>query len=284
MPLFIDDLEFIIEMIMENYSVLFFTITLFIYFFATVLYIIYAIFKKNTAGNLATWVLGAGIAVQMVALISRTKETGYFPFMTIYETLVFWSWIIALIYLFLQFRFRIKALGALITPITFLIIAVAFALPPEYQKSIPLAPALQSHWLEFHIITCFISYACFAISFVVGIAYLLKRRNDLEDSLAKDKLDMLGYKSIGLGFPFLALGIISGAIWTNAAWGTYWSWDPKETWALVTWFIYAIYLHLRITMKRKGESAAITSIIGFVCVIFTFVGVNFLLPGLHSYL
>jgi cytochrome c-type biogenesis protein CcsB len=269
---------------MENYSILFFTISLFVYFFATVLYIIYAIFKKNRAGNLATWALGVGIVVQTVALILRTKEIGHFPFVTIYETLVFWSWLIAIIYIFLQFRFHIKALGALITPITFLAIAAASALSPEYQKSTSLVPALQSHWLEFHIITCFISYACFAVSFAVGIAYLLKQKSSPDDLLAKDKLDMIGYKSISLGFPFLTLGIISGAIWANVAWGTYWSWDPKETWALVTWFIYAIYLHLRITMKRKGRSSAIASIIGFACVVFTFLGVTFLLPGLHSYL
>ena len=269
---------------MENYSILFFTISLFVYFFATVLYIVYAIFKKSTVGNVATWVLAVGLVVQIIALILRTKETGHFPFVTIYETLVFWSWLIALIYLVLQFRFKIKAIGALITPIVFLAISAASALPPEYQKASPLVPALQSHWLEFHIITCFISYACFAVSFAVGIAYLLKQRNNPDDSLAKDKLDMIGYKSISLGFPFLTLGIISGAIWANVAWGSYWSWDPKETWALVTWFIYAIYLHLRITMKRKGSSSAIASIIGFVCVIFTFLGVTFLLPGLHSYL
>jgi len=94
---------------------------------------------------------------------------------------------------------------------------------------------------------------------------------------------MIGYKSISVGFPFLTIGIVSGSIWANIAWGSYWSWDPKETWALVTWIIYAIYLHLRIFAKWRGKSSAITSIIGFACVIFTFLGVNYLLSGLHSY-
>ncbi|HGJ64099.1 TPA: c-type cytochrome biogenesis protein CcsB [bacterium] len=269
---------------MENLSELFFLISLFAYFFATVFYIIYAIFKRDIIGKLATWILAGGIIVQTVALILRTKETGHFPFVTIYETLVFWSWLIAISYLILQFWLRIKVLGAIITPLAFFSIAFASALAPNYKGTSPLVPALQSHWLEFHISTSFISYACFAISFAVGLAYLIKRSNNPESLLSKDKLDMIGYKSISVGFPFLTIGIISGSIWANIAWGSYWSWDPKETWALITWIIYAIYLHLRIFAKWKGKSSAIASIIGFACVIFTFLGVNFLLSGLHSYL
>jgi len=267
---------------MENLSELFFLISLIAYFVSTVFYIIYAIFKKNVVGNLATWTLAGGIVVQMIALILRTRESGHFPFITIYETLVFWSWLIAIIYLILQFKLHIKALGAIITPLAFFAIAAASTIAPG-KESGPLIPALQSHWLEFHISTSFISYACFAISFGVGIAYLIKQRNNPEDSLSKDRLDMIGYKSISVGFPFLTIGIVSGSIWANIAWGSYWSWDPKETWALVTWIIYAIYLHLRIFAKWRGKSSAITSIIGFACVIFTFLGVNYLLSGLHSY-
>jgi len=268
----------------KDFSVLFFIVSLISYFGAMVFYIIYAVFRKDQVSRIATYMLADGLLFQTIALVLRTLETGHFPFVTMYETLVFWSWLIALVYLFLQFRFRIKALGALITPLVFLAIAIASVLPSKYQKSPPLVPALQSHWLEFHIATCFIAYACFAVSFAVGIAYLIKQRSNPEDLLSKDKLDMIGYKSIGLGFPFLTLGIISGAVWANVAWGSYWSWDPKETWALITWFTYAIYLHLRIIAKWKGKASAITSIIGFACVIFTFVGVNYLLPGLHSYL
>lgn len=268
---------------MKN-SEIFFIISLFLYFDSTTAYILYASIKKKIISNIATWTLAGGAIIQTVALILRTREVGHFPFVTIYETLVFWSWLIVIIYLILQFKYRLKVLGALVTPLAFFAIAGASALSPEYKEGTPLVPALQSYWLEFHIITCFISYACFAVSFAVGIAYLVKRRNNPEDLLPRDKLDMIGYKSISLGFPFLTLGIISGSIWANVAWGSYWSWDPKETWALITWFIYAIYLHLRIVAKWKGRSSAITSVIGFICVMFTFLGVNFLLPGLHSYL
>ncbi len=269
---------------MKNYSEIFFLISLFLYFDSTTIYILYSAIRKNIIINIATWTLIAGVIVQTVALIFRTQEVGHFPFVTIYETLVFWSWLIVIIYLLLQFKYRIKPLGILVTPLAFFAIAIASALPAEYKEGTPLVPALQSHWLEFHIITCFISYACFAVSFAVGIAYLIKKRSNPEDLLSKDKLDLIGYKSIGIGFPFLTIGIISGSIWANVAWGSYWSWDPKETWALITWFIYAIYLHLRIVSKWKGRSSAIASIIGFISVIFTFIGVNFLLPGLHSYL
>lgn len=269
---------------MKNYSEIFFIISLFLYFDSTIIYILYTTIKKNIISNIATWTLSAGAIIQTVALILRTFEVGHFPFVTIYETLVFWSWLIVIIYLILQLKYRLKLLGALVTPLAFFAIAAASALSPEYKKGTPLVPALQSYWLEFHIITCFIAYACFAVSFAIGVAYLVKQRNNKDGQLPKDKLDMIGYKSISLGFPFLTLGIISGSIWANVAWGSYWSWDPKETWALITWFIYAIYLHLRIVSKWKGRSSAIVSVIGFISVIFTFLGVNFLLPGLHSYL
>jgi cytochrome c-type biogenesis protein CcsB len=264
-------------------SSIFFTVTLVIYLLAMVLYILYAAIRKEILGKVATWVLTFGILTQTAALVIKTVEIKHAPFVTIYETLVFWSWLIALTYIFLQLRFRIRVLGALITPLAFLAIAAASLLPEQYKQSSPLVPALQSGWLPFHIATCFIAYACFAISFAVGIAYLVKREDKPEALLSKDMLDIIGYKSISIGFPFLTLGIISGAIWADVAWGSYWSWDPKETWSLITWFIYAIYLHLRIVAKWKGNSSAITSIVGFGAVLFTFFGVNFLLSGLHSY-
>lgn len=257
------------------------SVSLGVYLSASSFYILYVLFKKDQFGRTATSLLAFGLLIQAVALALRTLEVGHAPFVTLYETLVFWSWLIALVLFFLQLRLRISALGALVAPLAFLAIAFATALPSEQKKAMPLVPALQSRWLEFHIITCFIGYACFAVSFVAGIAYLIKRKDAL---VSKDDLDKIGYRSISLGFPFLTLGIVSGAIWANVAWGRYWSWDPKETWALITWLVYAIYLHLRIVAKWRGRSSAIASIVGFVCVMFTFIGVNFLLPGLHSYL
>lgn len=264
-------------------SVWFFTISLIAYLTATLSYILYAALKKERLGKVATWILVVGVLAHAVALVFKTLEVKHAPFVTTYEALSFFSWLIALAYLILQFKLRIRVLGALVTPLAFLAIAAASLLPERLKQSSPLVPALQSHWLEFHIVTCFIGYACFAVSFAVGLAYLIKRRNDPGASLSKDKLDVIGYKAISVGFPFLTLGIISGAIWANAAWGTYWGWDPKEVWSLITWFIYAIYLHLRVIAKWKGSPAAVVSVVGFAAVLFTFFGVNFLLSGLHSY-
>jgi cytochrome c-type biogenesis protein CcsB len=270
---------------MEDFgSVWFYTISLVAYLAATISYILYAAFRRERIGKIGTWILVVGLLSHAVALVLRTLEAKHAPFITTYETLAFFSWVIALVYLILQLKLRIRALGALITPLAFLTIAAASLLPEKIKRTTPLVPALQSHWLEFHIITCFIGYACFAVSFAVGIAYLIKRRGGNPDAaLTKDKLDVIGYKAISVGFPFLTLGIISGSIWANSAWGTYWGWDPKEVWSLITWFIYAIYLHLRIVAKWKGTPAAIVSVVGFAAVLFTFLGVNYLLSGLHSY-
>jgi cytochrome c-type biogenesis protein CcsB len=264
-------------------SALFFSISLVFYLAATISYILYATFKKEEIGKIATWLLVVGLLGHTVALVLKTLEAKHAPFVTTYESLSFWAWLIALVYLILQFRLRIRVLGALVTPLAFMAIAAASLLPPRYKQAGPLVPALQSHWLEFHIVTCFIGYACFAVAFAVGIAYLVKRSDDPKSPLSKDNLDRIGYKAISIGFPFLTLGIISGAIWANAAWGRYWAWDPKEVWSLITWFVYAIYLHLRVMAKWKGKPAAVTSVVGFAAVIFTFIGVNYLLSGLHTY-
>jgi len=264
-------------------SVSFFTISLFVYLASTILYILYASTKKEQLGKIATVVLTIGIVSQSIALILRGIEVKHAPFVTIYESLSFWAWLIALVYLIFQFKLRIRVLGAFVTPIAFFAIAAASVLPDQYKEASPLVPALQSHWLEFHIITVFIGYACFAVSFALSLAYILKRKDDPKSLMTKDKLDSIAYKAISIGFPFLTIGIMSGSIWANMAWGRYWGWDPKEVWSLITWFIYALYLHLRIVSKWKGNPVAYASIIGFVAVLFTFFGVSFLLSGLHSY-
>jgi cytochrome c-type biogenesis protein CcsB len=159
----------------------------------------------------------------------------------------------------------------------------------------PLIPALQSNWLIAHVITCFIGYAAFAVASGLGIMYLLKDfhesrggaksdRNSLLATLPELKvIDDITHKTIVFGFLWLSAGIITGAIWANSAWGTYWSWDPKETWSLITWFIYAAALHARFTRGWGGRRIAWLAIIGFLSVVFTYYGVNYLLSGLHSY-
>ena len=156
------------------------------------------------------------------------------------------------------------------------------------RKSGNPLPALRSNWLGFHVSTAIIAYGSFGVSFVLSVIFLLrdrlKEKGFLDQHIPnKEKLDTISYRSVALGLLFLTFTIVTGAIWAERAWGSYWSWDPKETWSLVTWIIYAIYLHLRIRRSWEGKSAAIFAAIGFICVMFTYVGVNTFLPGVHSY-
>jgi cytochrome c-type biogenesis protein CcsB len=161
-------------------------------------------------------------------------------------------------------------------------------LPREIR---PLSPVLQSYWLGIHTLLAFLGNAAFAVAFGTGIMYLLqehylksKHTHGLFRKLPSIQvLDEINYKLISLGFPLLTLAIISGALWAETAWGSYWRWDPKEVWSLITWLIYALILHIRLTAGWRGKRAAVLSIIGFLIVLFTFFGVNFLLKSLHTF-
>ena len=168
-------------------------------------------------------------------------------------------------------------------PLAFLMMGYASMLSKDIK---PLMPALQSRWLTIHVGSAVIAYGSFAVACGLAIMYLLNRKNmDKADSKLPDAeaYDYLSYRIIAFGFLMLTIVIVTGAIWAKYAWSRYWAWDPKETWSLITWLIYSVYLHLRFNRGWKGKSAALFAVIGFVCVIFTFVGVNILLPGLHSY-
>ena len=239
--------------------------------------------------------LSWALILHSAGLVLRWTEThqtgyGYVPLSNMYESLIFFSWTIVLIYLILEFKYRQKIIGIFVTPFAFLAIALTSIIPGIDAKITPLVPALQSNWLTIHVTTCFFGYASFAVSFGISILYLIRDRKEGEPAgISKwlpstPILDEINYKSIVIGFPMLTLGIVTGAAWANYAWGTYWSWDPKETWSLITWFIYAAFLHARFTRDWRGRKAAVLSIIGFVAVMFTYFGVNYLLSGLHSYL
>jgi cytochrome c-type biogenesis protein CcsB len=274
---------------------LLFGISIFVYFFAMVLYVSYLAFRSEGLGKVATCTLLAGVVIETAAIGMRWYESyqmgiGRAPLTNLYESLVFFALTVAVLYLILEKKYNIRAVGAFVTPFPFLIMAYASLNPNEIQ---PLVPALKSNWLISHVVTCFVGYAAFAVSFGVSILYLFKARAEhmpakspglilgyVPDSGA---LDEIGYKTIAIGFPLLTIGIVTGAFWANVAWGTYWSWDPKETWSLIVWFIYAAYLHARITRGWRGTKAAVLSIIGFAATIFCYLGVNLILSGLHSY-
>jgi cytochrome c-type biogenesis protein CcsB len=274
---------------------LLFGISIFVYFFAMVLYVSYLAFRSESLGNVATGALLAGVGVETAAILVRWYESyqmgiGRAPLTNLYESLVFFAWTIAVIYLLMERKFRIKTVGAFVTPFPFIIMAYASLNPNDIQ---PLVPALQSNWLISHVVTCFVGYAAFAVSFGVSFLYLFKvnaekkpakQQSALMNYLpGSDLLDEIGYKTIAIGFPLLTIGIVTGAFWANVAWGTYWSWDPKETWSLIVWLIYAAYLHARITRGWRGTKAATLSIVGFSATLFCYLGVNLILSGLHSY-
>ncbi len=269
----------------------------FLYLFCTVLYFIYLAFRADRLGKIATLVAWVSLGVQTAAILLRWVESyqlgfGHVPLSNMYESLVFFSWCIALLYLLWERKLKSRVIGAFAFPFAFAFNAYASLASGVSAKIDPLIPALQSNWLHAHVATCFLAYASFALSCAVSVVYLVKLRKqgkmENEGGLtglfpALDSLDDLIYKTIVIGFPLLTIGIVTGAAWANYAWGAYWSWDPKETWSLITWFVYAIFLHARITRDWRGKRTAILSIVGFIAVIFTYFGVNYLLSGLHSY-
>jgi cytochrome c-type biogenesis protein CcsB len=274
---------------------LLFGISIFVYFFSMVLYVSYLAFRSEGLGKVATLTLLSGVLVETAAILLRWYESyamgiGRAPLTNLYESLVFFALTIAIFYLVMERKFKIKTVGAFVTPFPFIIMAYASLNPNEIQ---PLVPALKSNWLIAHVVTCFVGYAAFAVSFGVSVLYLFKAKAENKqgkkgDSLldylpSSELLDEIGYKTIAIGFPLLTIGIITGAFWANVAWGTYWSWDPKETWSLIVWLIYAAYLHARITRGWRGKKAALLSILGFAATLFCYLGVNLILSGLHSY-
>ena len=201
----------------------------------------------------------------------------------------FFAWTIVLLYLVVEWRTRNKSLGAFVTPMAFLAMAYASFSPSVNSQIQPLVPALKSNWLISHVITCFFGYAAFALSFGFSVMFFLKGRNRhgntnlfLRIIPGQGTLEELNYQMVVIGFLMLTLGIITGSVWAHTAWGSYWSWDPKETWSLITWLVYATVLHSRMARGWTGSKIAVLCIVGFFCVLFTYFGVNYL-AGLHSY-
>ena len=269
------------------------SIVTFVYCLAAFCYIASWIFKKEFLGKAATWVTILGVAGNTAGIIMRWMESyrlgiGHAPLSNLYESLVFFSWTIVVIYLVVEYRYGNRIIGAFATPIAFLVMAYASLNPNISDRIQPLLPALKSNWLIAHVITVFFGYASLAIAFGISIMYLIKQSDSsgkiglLEHFPDLKILDELTHQMVMFGFLFLSIGIITGAVWANSAWGRYWGWDPKETWSLITWLIYVTLLHLRMMWGWQVRRIAYFSILGFLAVLITYFGVNYL-PGLHSY-
>ncbi len=270
-------------------------ITTFAYLITMVLYFYYLFFRSKTLGIIIRAATIIALLIHTTGLGLRWYESyqlgyGHIPLSNMYEALVSMSWCIVLVLILMEQKFKTETMGAFVLPIASLAMAYASLAPNVRDEIEPLIPALQSNWLTYHVMTCFLGYAAFAVSFGASVAYLIKNKDapptteeDAGSLPALEMLDELIYKANAVGFLLLGIGIITGAVWANYAWGSYWSWDPKETWSLITWLIYAAFLHARLTRGWRGRRTAILSIIGFCGVLFTFFGVNYVLSGLHSY-
>ncbi|MCF8063575.1 MAG: c-type cytochrome biogenesis protein CcsB [Deltaproteobacteria bacterium] len=264
------------------------------YFAAFLAYLCMMVMDRHILGRVATVVTLATLGTHTFAIILRWVESyqlgiGHAPMSNLYESLIFFAWTIVLLYMLIEWRTRNRSIGAFATPLAFLAMAYASYSPNISERIQPLVPALKSNWLIAHVITCFFGYAAFGIAFGLSIMYLLKHRQPAEGKSTflrliprPHLLDELNYQMILIGFLLLTLGIITGSVWAHSAWGSYWSWDPKETWSLITWLVYAALLHSRLIRGWHGKRIAVLSIIGFACVLFTYFGVNYL-AGLHSY-
>lgn len=281
-------------------------------FVSMVFYLTSLIFPKFKIGQRLAQITSILANVTLFFILSwRWISHGYFPLSNLYESLLFLSWVLLFIHLLLEYKTSSKIVGPIMTPIVLLINGFSnLSLPLEMQKASPLVPALQSNWLMMHVSLMMLSYGILITGSLLAILFLmlsLKDSNfkvnnnnfDLDKGILTVKtntktslvmasqflenIDNLSYRIISLGFPFLTIGIIAGAVWANEAWGSYWSWDPKETWALITWLIFAAYLHARIIKGWEGIKPAILASIGFFVVWICYLGVNFLGQGLHSY-
>jgi cytochrome c-type biogenesis protein CcsB len=269
-------------------NIFFFKIALVAYLLATAICLAYLITMKKELSRIGTLALAGAFGVHSLALISRYFEAGHTPVTNLHESLSFFAWTIVGIYLVLYAKYRIDVLAAFVSPLAAILLLLASLFPHEI---LPLPPALRSDWLPVHTILAFLGNGLFTLAFAAGVMYLIQERQIKSKKIgsmyhrlpALKILDDLNYRCLTIGFPLLTLGIISGSLWAESAWGSYWSWDAKETWSLITWFLYAAMLHARFAMGWRGRKAAILAIVGFGVLVFSFLGVNLFLSGLHSY-
>ncbi|MFH0801601.1 MAG: c-type cytochrome biogenesis protein CcsB [bacterium] len=248
-------------------------------------YLLYCLLKKEMLGKIGLALLSLGFLSGAVSMVTRAIQAGRPLLTNLYEVLVFTSLGIAFCFIIVQIRRRISLLGVFVAPVIFFLLLFALTRPVEIR---PLLPALKSPWLLWHVGLAILSYGAFAVAFGVALLYLWREAAERKGSpLLKNLptlefLDSLGYRCISLGLPLLTLVIVSGAVWAQQAFGQYWQWDPKETWSLITFLVYAGYLHARLSMRFKPRLLAIFSVLGFLAVLFCFLGVNLLMSGHHS--
>ena len=255
-----------------------FTVAFVLYVAALVVYFAGLFARKNRWAGAGLILAVIGFFSQTAALLLRTFSSGHAPFTNMYESLSFLSWAIVLALIVFGRTSHVPRLGPYLMLIVVGLVALASS-PLMPKDATPLVPALQSYWLWLHVSVTLLGEAFFAVAFVASLLYLAA---DTEEK--RSRLYALAYRAVAVGFPLITLGgLIFGMVWAYRAWGRYWGWDPKEVWSLITWFVFALYLHTRIVMGWKGRRSAWIAIAGFLAALFTYFGVNYLLAGLHSY-
>lgn len=261
--------------------------------FSTLFYTLNLFFRSQNMGSTGSKFCWAAVYIGLTGMLVRWYESylmgadiGHIPISNLYEVFILFCLVTALFHLYYEAKYQSLVLGSFVLWI--IAAAVAFILwysvTRDAHQIQPLVPALQSWWMKIHVPANFIGYGTFAIAAMLGIAYLLKTKNILADRLPSlELLDDVMYKAIAVGFAFFTIATILGALWAAEAWGGYWSWDPKETWALIVWLNYAAWLHMRLMKGLRGVVAAWWAVVGLFVTTFAFIGVNMFLSGLHSY-
>lgn len=272
-----------------------FWITAFVYGLAFFLFAVHILSRKYRIGKAAQSLLWVAVAVHTGLIILRTFEAQRAPFQTLYESLSWFAWSGTVTYLLVSMKWkRIYLPGAFVSGLS--MGACLYALLSRSPAIDTLTPPLQSNWFEYHVVLAFFSYAVFVVSASIEMTYLcikplLDRGAKTLYGLTEDNIEKFhkgAFSLILFGYPLLTFAIFSGAAWANEAWGRYWSWDPKETWSLITWTVFTLYLHSRAIPSLKGLPASLFNILGFICMLMTFLGVNWLarllgIPSLHIY-
>jgi cytochrome c-type biogenesis protein CcsB len=258
-----------------------------LYFLSTISYLAYLFLQKDRLHRMGFGLLAAGCAVH-AALIAKTFiEHGIFPTFNLHQVLSLAAWAVSFFFLLFQYRFKLRIMGIYAAPLATFLMILASRLPIEPQQ---INASFKSYWVVFHVTILFISYAAFALAGGAGVLYLLqeraikaKKRGFFYRRLPSlELLDSTGYACIIMGFTLATVGLICGFVYAKWIWGRFWSWDPKEVWSGILWLFYAALLHERLAVGWRGRKSAIMSIIGFVVLLFTFFGVNFLLKGHHG--
>lgn len=271
----------------EQTGALLFKIAFWVYLVAAAAYVGSAWSKARSWSGVGRIMLSLGLVLHTASWITRYIATGHPPFLNLYEYMLSFTWAGMAVYLVLELVSKSAVYGTFVVPLVTGFCFLTYRLP---SKAAHVLPALRSAWRIPHISSAILAYASFTVAFVLAVLYILKQRAEnspnsfLNTRLpALDTLDRTIYRTIAFGFLMQTILVIMGAVWAQYAWGRYWGWDPKETWSLITWFIYAAYLHTRVSMGWRGRRSAILAVVGYAAVLFTLFGVSLLLTGLHSY-